>query len=124
MKRHQHRIFPLLASTVAAAALLAPPASAASDPSNGTLRNDIAHQGRQSPAQRPSKTVLNDNAHNGNERVLSTQQSTAPIVVRLDGGFDWISAAVGAAGGFGLLLVAGVATSTLRRRHGVDPAQA
>ena len=135
MTRNHHRIFRLLAATVAAAALLAPVAGAADrggsagtgspEPSGATLRNDIAHHGRQSvPAAAPSKTVLNDLVHSGNQGVLPAQVAPAPIVVRVDGGFDWISAGVGAAGGFGLLLVVGAATSTLRRRHRIDPAQA
>ena len=124
MTRHHHRILQLFASTVAAAALAAPSASAAGGGSGATLRNDTAHHGRQSAPERRDTTLLNDVAHHGNQGALATQQSPAAIIVRVDGGFDWVSAAVGAAGGFGLLLVAGVATSTLRRRHDVDPAQA
>jgi hypothetical protein len=125
MTRHHHRIFGLLASIVAAAALVAPAEGAGSpEPSNATLRNDVAHHGRQSSPEAPNASLRNDIAHNGTTRVLPTQESPAPIVVRVDGGFDWISAGVGAAGGFGLLLVAGAAMSTLRRRHDIDPAGA
>jgi len=42
--------------------------------------------------------------------------SRAPVVVRVDGGFDWVDAAVGTAAGFGLTLVAGGAILELRRR--------
>jgi hypothetical protein len=71
---------------------------------NAFLRNDIAHFGRGSsvPATRSMPTP-------------SPTQSA--IVVRVDEGFDWLSAAVGAAGGFGLLLLGGGAASALRRRH-------
>jgi len=134
MTRHQHRIFRLLASTFAASVLVAPVAAAAAgggsartgspQPSDATLRNDIAHHGRQSSPEAPNTTLRNDIAHNGNKRVLPARESPAPIVVRVDGGFDWISAGVGAAGGFGMLLVAGAATSTLRRRHRIDSARA
>jgi hypothetical protein len=46
----------------------------------------------------------------------------APVVVRVDGGFDWVDAAVGAVAGFGLTLVAGGAILELRRR--VSPSRA
>ena len=62
-------------------------------------------------------------AHNRSQGAAA-QQSPAAIVVRVEGGFDWISAAVGAAGGSGLLLVLGVATVALRRREHIDAAQA
>ena len=125
MTRHHHRVLRLVASTVAATALVAPSASAAGGgESDATLRNDIAHHGRQSAPERRDTTLLNDIAHHGNQQAPPAQQYPAAIIVRVEGGFDWVSAAVGAAGGFGLLLVAGVATSTLRRRHDVDPAQA
>ena len=62
-------------------------------------------------------------AHNRNQGAAA-QQSPAAIVVRVEAGFDWISAAVGAAGGSGLLLVLGVAAVALRRREQIDGAQA
>jgi hypothetical protein len=120
MKRRNHRVVRLLATAVTAATLAAPVNAAAGsggkspveptspEPSNAILRNDIAHFGNQQGLSDP-------NAQPG---------SPAPIVVRVDGGFDWVSAGVGAAGGVGLVLVAGAATSTLRHRHRADRARA
>jgi hypothetical protein len=65
---------------------------------NATLRTDISH----------SRTV----------------ESPAPVVVRVDGGFDWVSAGVGAAGGLGLAAALAGATSTMRRRPRGDEARA
>jgi hypothetical protein len=104
-----------------AVALATPAAASAGDGgSNGTS----------SPA-RENATLRNDEAHFGTEQRSSTvnaatgqRQSPAPVVVRVDGGFDWVSAGVGAAGGFGLLLVAAAGMSSLRRWHRVDEAQA
>ena len=118
----RHRVLRLFSSLVIAAALAAPVATAA-DGSDATLRNDAAHYGRQSTPQTPSPIVLNDTVHNRNQGAAA-QQSPAAIVVRVEGGFDWISAAVGAAGGCGLLLVLGVATAALRRRERIHAAQA
>jgi hypothetical protein len=108
--RHQ-RAFRLLTSTVTAAAL-AVPATAAADgnagakgsanESNPILQNDIRHFG-----------TPNDIGHFGN-----------PVVVRVEGGFDWTAAGVGAAGGVGLALVVGAGTFSLRRRQPVDAARA
>lgn len=57
-------------------------------------------------------------------RTGSQSQSRAPVVVRVDGGFNWASAGVGAAGGLGLMLVVGGAASAIRRaavtRNGPD----
>jgi hypothetical protein len=118
----RHRVLRLFSSLVVAAALAAPVATAA-DGSNATLRNDEAHHGRQSASEAPSATVLNDMVHNRSQGAAA-QPSPAAVVVRVEGGFDWISAAVGAAGGSGLLLVLGVAAVALRRREHVDAAQA
>ena len=118
----RHRVLRLFSALVVVAALAAPVATAA-DGSDATLRNDAAHYGRQSTSEAPSPTVLNDMAHNRSQGAAA-QQSPAAIVVRVEGGFDWISAAVGAAGGSGLLLVLGVATVALRRREHIDAAQA
>jgi hypothetical protein len=118
----RHRVLRLVISLVIAAALAAPMATAA-DGTNATLRNDAGHFGPQSTSDAPSPTVRNDTAHNRTQGA-AVQQSPAAIVVRVEGGFDWISAAVGAAGGSGLLLVLGVAAVALRRREHVDAAQA
>ena len=115
-----------LACTGIAVALALPAAAVAGGRDNATLQNDVAHFGVQSGSGGGSgATLRNDQAHFGRNASASApvpQEPPAAIVVRVDGGFDWISAAVGAAGGFGLAFVA--AASTLRRRHGVDPAQA
>ncbi len=110
-----------LASIAIAAALALPAAAAAGSRDDATLQNDNAHYGV--PSSPNDGTTRNDQAHFGRSGDASTPiNSAAPIVVRVDGGFDWISAGVGAAGGFGLALV--VAASTLRRRPGVDPTPA
>jgi hypothetical protein len=64
--------------------------------------NDLAHYGRnQSP---PSA-------------LPSAMPATArdAVVVRVDGGFDWLDAGVGAAGSLGFALALGGAVSTVRR---------
>ena len=135
MTRHHHRICRVLATTVAAAALVAPASASLEDgggsvetsspeSSSSILRNDVAHHGSQSSPSPSNATLRNDIAHYGNRRTVLARDSSAPVVVRVDGGFDWIAAGAGAVGGFGLLLVAGVAASALRRRHSSDPAQA
>ena len=118
----RHRVLRLFSVLILVAALAAPVATAA-DGTNATLRNDAAHHGRQSTSEFPSSTVLNDMVHNRSQGTAA-QQSPAAIVVRVEGGFDWISAAVGAAGGAGLLLVFGVAAVALRRREHIGAAQA
>src|SRR6266545_545325 len=98
MKKRNRRAFRLLASAVTAAAL-ADPVIAAAGSDGKSSSNPI---------------LLNDIRHFGNQDGLSGE-FPAPVVVRVDGGFDWVSAGVGAAGGVGLVLVAGTATATLRR---------
>jgi len=93
------------AVTLAIAALAAPAlGSAGSGKSSPALRNDIGHF----PAA-PRGT---------------TDDPPAAVVVEVDEGFDWAAAGVGAAGGLGLVLVAGGATSVLRRRSPADEARA
>jgi hypothetical protein len=74
----------------------------------------------------------NDLAHYGRSQTLaptppSAIPATAPpsaVVVRVDGGFDWLDAGVGAAGALGLALALGGAASTVRRRRAdVTPQQ-
>ena len=125
--RRRHRVLRLFSSLVVAASLSAPVAAAADGGSDATFRNDIAHHGQQSASKRPDPNVLNDIAHDNiaRDRIAGAQdQDRTAIVVQVDGGFDWISAGVGAAGGFGLLLVLGTATATLRRRQRGAPAAA
>ena len=91
------------AVALAIAALAAPAVgSASSGNSNPTLRNDSGHF--------PPASAAND--------------TPAAVVVEVDGGFDWAAASVGAAGGLGLVLVAGGAVSVLRRRPPADEAHA
>lgn len=112
MTGRHHRAFRLFASTVTAAALAVPATAAAggnavtkgsANDSNPILQNDIRHFGSSSDIP----------LHVGN-----------PVVVRVEGGFDWTAAGVGAAGGFGLALVVGAGTFSLRRRQSVDAARA
>jgi hypothetical protein len=116
----RHPVLRLFTLLLVAAALATPVATAAD---GWTLRNDAAHYGRQSTTDAPSPTVLNDTIHSRSQGTAA-EQSPAAIIVRVEGGFDWISAAVGAAGGSGLLLVLGVATAGLRRREDIGAAQA
>ena len=134
MARQHHRICRVLATTVAAATLVAPATASLQDDggsietsspasSSSILRNDIAHHGTQSSPNVSNAILRNDVAHFGNRRAVLAQGSSAPVVVRVNEGFDWFAAGAGAAGGFGLLLVAGVTASALRRRHSSDPAR-
>jgi hypothetical protein len=111
---HSHRVPRLLAALLVAAALTAPVA-AADGGSNPTLRNDAAHYGRQLTSSPVDPTLRNDMAHNRTPSAPA-QSAPTPIVVEVDGGFDWISAGVGAVGAGGFLLVLGAATTGLRRR--------
>lgn len=110
MHAYRARFAALLAASALVAALTAPFAvaadscddvSAAATTSNALLRNDVAHFGRTSGAPAP------------------TPAPAAPVVVRVEGGFDWISAGVGAAGGLAAVLAVGVAAAALGvRAHG------
>ena len=94
--------FRFIAAPLVIAALAAPAMGSAAGSGNPTLRNDETHFRAPPPA-------------NG---------SSAPVVVEVDAGFDWAAAGVGAAGGLGLVLVAGGAVSVVRRRSPVDEAHA
>jgi hypothetical protein len=113
MTRRHHRVFRFVASTITVAALAAPGVAAA-----GSGARSV---GTSSP-ERSNPILANDIRHFGNTTGLETPGT--PIVVRVNGGFDWAAAGVGAAGCLGFVLVAGVATSALRRRQGVGAAQA
>jgi hypothetical protein len=111
MTGRHHRGIRLLASTVTAAALAVPATAAAggnavargsANDSNPILQNDIRHFGNSADGRNPG----------------------SPVVVRVDGGFDWAAAGVGAAGGVGLALVVGAGTFSLRRRQRADAARA
>jgi hypothetical protein len=112
---------------IAIAAALAAPTFAAGGTGNPTVRNDVAHFGASTPSERSSAILRNDTAHFGTDEAPSSSnpwRPAAPIIVQVDQGFDWSSAAVGAVGGLGLLLVAGAAASTLRRRQSGNAAPA
>jgi hypothetical protein len=127
MTGRQHRAFRLLASTVTAAALTVPATAAAggnagaegsANDSNrpgitaaGTALANATHSAY--PVQVANPILQNDIRHFGN-----------PVVVRVEGGFDWTAAGVGAAGGVGLALVVGAGTFGLRRRQRVEAARA
>jgi len=96
------RAFRLLASTVTAAALAVPAAVAAG-----------GNAGANGSANDSNPILQNDIRHFGN-----------PVVVRVEGGFDWTAAGVGATGGIGLALVVGAGTFGLRRRQRVEAARA
>jgi hypothetical protein len=97
------RVISIAAVALTIAALSAAPVGSAGNP---TLRNDKAHFPERTA---PARTA------NG---------SPAPVIVQVDGGFDWTAAAVGAVGGLGVALVAGGAASALRRRQPADEASA
>jgi hypothetical protein len=127
MTGRHHRAFRLLASTVTAAALAVPATAAAggnagakgsANDSNrpgitaaGTALANATHSAY--PVQVANPILQNDIRHFGN-----------PVVVRVEGGFDWTAAGVGAAGGVGLALVVGAGTFGLRRRQRVEAARA
>lgn len=73
-----------------------------------------AFAGDNQPATSSNPTLLNDAHHFRAPRNAIT--SRAPVIVRVDGGFDWIDAAVGAVAGFGLTLVVSGAIPDRRRR--------
>jgi hypothetical protein len=123
--RH-HRALRLLVLIIASTALVAPMTAAAaggsgvgvwSSPEVYTDPAVVAHKalgllGRQNAALR---TEISHGR---------TVESPAPVVVRVDGGFDWVSAGVGVAGGIGLAIAVVGATSTMRRRPRGDEARA
>jgi hypothetical protein len=127
MTGRHHQAFRLLASTVTAAALAVPATAAAggnagakgsANDSNrpgitaaGTALANATHSAY--PVQVANPILQNDIRHFGN-----------PVVVRVEGGFDWTAAGVGAAGGVGLALVVGAGTFGLRRRQRLEAARA
>jgi hypothetical protein len=113
MTHRHHRVFRLVASAITAAALATPGIASA-----GSGGRSVGT----TPPERSNPILSNDIRHFGNTTGLATPGT--PIVVRVDGGFDWTAAGVGATGAFGLVLVAGVATSVLRRRQRVGAARA
>ena len=127
MNARNAQILRRLACTAVAAALALPAAAVAGGRDDATLQNDIAHYGvPASSGDGSGATLRNDQAHFGPKASASAavpREAPAAIVVSVDGGFDWISAAVGAAGGFGLALVAAAfhpPAARRRRRPGVS----
>lgn len=113
MGSRHHRAVTLLAATVAAATpAVALPSTVSSagvmrelesrESEHPVLRNDVAHFGTASEGQG------------------TADRPRAPIVVRVEGGFDWAAAGVGAAGLLGLALVTGAAVSAIRHHPPVD----
>lgn len=74
---------------------------------DAALRNDIAHF----PAREGGPLSTRS--------ATPAKASPQAVVVRVDGGFDWPAAGVGAAAVLGFLLVAGGAASALRPRKKV-----
>jgi hypothetical protein len=111
MNARHHRFSRLLASAAIAAAVAAPVTPAA-----GGGDRPVAPRS----AERPNALLRNDIGHFGNSRLWAPttsavrRETPAPIVVHVDGGFDWVSAGVGATGGLALMLAIGVATSLVR----------
>jgi hypothetical protein len=112
MKGRHQRAFRRLASTVTAAALAVLATAAAG-----------GYAVTKGPANDSNPILQNDIRHFGNSSGIPRQVGN-PVVVRVEGGFDWTDAGVGAAGGVGLALVVGVGTFSLRRREPVDAARA
>lgn len=107
---------------IALAAALAVPAPAAGG-GGRVAGNDTAHFGRSAAPDRSNPFLRNDRAHFGDGTLTGTQsQGLTPVVVRVDGGFDWASAGVGAAGMLGLALITVAGASALRRRNGLGAA--
>lgn len=79
------------------------------DSTNPILRNDFGHYGGTPPSPLTLSTAT------------PRSDSREPIVVRVDGGFDWVSAGVGAAALLGLVFALGGAASAIRR-HRIDEA--
>ena len=95
-QHRSHRLARLLAAGVTAAALAAPPASAR-------------------PIDGPNDPVRPDPFETG------AQSEQAPVVQKIDEGFDWGSAAIGAGGAGALVVIVafGGAAYTSRHRIGV-----
>jgi hypothetical protein len=67
-----------------------------------------------SGSTKASDVDANDVAHFGRNQISTTAPRSA-VVVRVDGGFDWVDAGVGAAGSLGFALALAGAASAVRR---------
>ena len=124
---HHRALRLLVVSTIAAAALGAPTTASAAAGSSSGVRSSfevytdpagVARHRALSLLGRQNTALRTDISHG------HTVESPAPVVVMVDGGFDWVSAGVGAAGGLGLAIALVGATSTMRRRPRGDEARA
>jgi hypothetical protein len=118
MDARSHRLVRLVAAAAVASALVVPAAAGAAG--GGSVG---APSG-----ERPSAALRNDVAHFGNARPTQTAppppELSSPVVVSVDGGFDWVSAGVGATGVLGVVVALGVGASALRGRQGRSEARA
>lgn len=124
-RKHIHRVAALLTAVAALAFFAGSVQAANSRPAGMTkaeyralmLRSEALNRqyglgsGTYKPAAR-NAILRNDRAHFRNERVSQTAgrspaqaQAPAPILVRVDGGFDWGDAVIGGAFGLALALV-------------------
>lgn len=111
--RGRHRVVPLLAATIAAAT---PSFVAPVDAASGGAKREPGS------TETVNRVLLDNDAPFGRAAgVQGTEdRAPAPIVVRVDGGFDWAAAGVGAAGLLGLVLVVGAGVSAVRCHPRVD----
>jgi hypothetical protein len=119
MNARSHQSVRLVAAAAVAAALAAPVSSGARGEGPIATRSP----------ERPSAILRNDVAHFGSSRLMpatspAPRGASAPIVVHVDGGFDWVSAGVGATGVLGLVVGIGVAVSALRGLRDANEARA
>ena len=113
----QSRVLRSIVVAAALAAVSAPAAGSAGSSGEPATTN---------PQESVNPTLRNDRAHFPQDSARSEQTggSSAPVVVRVDGGFDLAAAGVGAAGGLGLALALGGAAAALRRRQPGNEARA
>ena len=97
----------LLVTAVALSALPGSATAARDDGTNSLLRNDTAHY------------WLSDAQGATLREATPSAPSREAVVVRVEGGFDWMAAGVGAAGLLGFMLVVGGAASVMRLKKRV-----
>jgi hypothetical protein len=112
MDARSHRLVRLVASVAIASALVVPA-------DVGAAGGGAVGAGSE---ERPSAALRNDVAHFGNGRRTQTapvsHDLSSPVVVSVDGGFDWVSAGVGATGVLGAVVALGMGALALRGRQG------
>jgi hypothetical protein len=133
MHTTSHHISRTVAATLAIGAVLAPAAAAQQDLRSPDTRDAAERAERVQDLRMPdTRDAAERPQHVQDLRMPDTQDSAvgrglenAPVVEFVDApradGFDWTDAVVGAAGGFGILLIGtGAAMATVRiRRHPV-----